>query len=113
MSSDPSLVAFCGLYCGECSQYTKGKCPGCRKNEKATWCKIKSCCTDGNLTTCAGCATVSDVMQCGKFNNIMSKIFSFIFGSNRKACIARIAAVGVDQYASEMVAAKCPSLPQR
>lgn len=34
-------VAYCGLYCGACQSYTKGKCPGCDANEKATWCEIR------------------------------------------------------------------------
>jgi len=27
IDKDPKLIAFCGLYCGSCSKYQKGKCP--------------------------------------------------------------------------------------
>jgi hypothetical protein len=31
------LVAHCGLYCGACGAYLKGRCPGCHENVKAGW----------------------------------------------------------------------------
>lgn len=37
-------IAACGLYCGACRKYLKGKCLGCRQNDKAAWCKIRQCC---------------------------------------------------------------------
>jgi len=27
--ADEKLVAKCGLYCGACGAYLKGRCPGC------------------------------------------------------------------------------------
>ena len=38
--ADPKLVAYCGLYCGACGAYLRGRCPGCIENYKATWCKV-------------------------------------------------------------------------
>lgn len=32
-------IAACGLYCGACRKYLNDKCPGCRQNDRATWCK--------------------------------------------------------------------------
>ena len=26
-------IAFCGVDCAACSDYTEGKCPGCRRTE--------------------------------------------------------------------------------
>lgn len=43
IESDKELIAACGLYCGACRKYLAEKCPGCRLNEKAAWCKIRSC----------------------------------------------------------------------
>ncbi|MBN2305078.1 MAG: DUF3795 domain-containing protein [Anaerolineae bacterium] len=99
---DPTLVAFCGLYCGACPQYKRGKCPGCAENQKAGWCKIRTCCQDNGYATCAACAQFAQVTDCKKFDNVMSRIFGFIFRSDRPANIARIKAVGVEGYADEM-----------
>jgi hypothetical protein len=107
---DKNLIAFCGLYCGACGQYLRGKCTGCAKNEKATWCSIRKCNNEHSWKSCAECTVVGNVIECGKFNNLMSKIFGFIFRSDRKACIDKIKAVGYDQYAVEMAAVGKPSM---
>jgi len=36
ITSNAELVAYCGLYCGACGAYLKGRCPGCHENKKAT-----------------------------------------------------------------------------
>lgn len=99
--NDPSLIAACGLYCGSCYRYLKGKCPGCRENIKASWCKIRSCVLEHEYANCAGC-THDDYATCKIYNNKLGKFFAFIFRSNRPACIARIKEVGEKQYAEEM-----------
>ena len=52
---DTQSIAACGLYCGACRKFLIGKCPGCKRNEKATWCKIRSCCQENKFNTCAEC----------------------------------------------------------
>lgn len=100
-SKRASLVAACGLYCGNCSKYKKGKCPGCAENTKAGWCKIRTC--DSKCgQTCAGCSAHNEINDCKQFNNIFAKIFSFIFRSDRRASLLRIQEVGEKQYAKEM-----------
>lgn len=94
------LVAYCGLYCGSCRQYLKNACLGCHRNERATWCKIRSCCVSNGLQSCADCHT--NVADCKKFTNFVSKVFSLIFNSNRQACIDRIKLIGYEAYAKEM-----------
>jgi len=108
--ADPKLVAFCGLYCGACRKYQRGKCPGCAGNTGATWCKIRACCLENHYLTCADCTQYADVTECGKYNNFIAKLFGLIFRSNRKACIYRIKAIGVDQFAAEMAAKNTPSV---
>jgi len=108
--SDASLVAYCGLYCGACRAYLKGHCPGCGKNEKATWCKIRICCKGNNFKTCADCLNFTDVNECTKFNNIISKVFAFVFRSNRKACIEQIKNNGIEKHAAIMADKKAHSL---
>lgn len=96
------LVAYCGLYCGACGRYRKGKCPGCRKNEKAAWCSVRQCGIANGHDSCADCRLFSDQMECAKFNNLFSKIFRLIFGSDRMACLGRIKEIGYAGYAEEM-----------
>jgi hypothetical protein len=96
------LIAACGLYCGACHRYKKGKCPGCAENVKATWCKIRTCTKEKGYHTCAECTEFADVQACRKFNNIFAKIFALIFKSDRPASVKLISAIGVDAYAREM-----------
>lgn len=103
---DEKLVARCGLYCGACGSYRKGKCPGCAGNEKATWCKVRSCCGENGYTTCADCAEFGDPNDCKKFNNFIAKVFAFIFRSDRAAGIAKVRAGSCAEYAKEMAEAR-------
>jgi hypothetical protein len=98
-----NLVAYCGLYCGECGRYKSKKCPGCQKNEKASWCKVRRCCMENGKLSCADCKVFASASECSKFNNIFSKLFGFIFGSNRQASIDMIKDKGYEAYAEEMV----------
>ena len=95
-------VAYCGLYCGACKAFVKGRCPGCHDNEKAAWCKVRSCCVEKNIATCADCDEFENVKDCKKYNNFISKVFGFIFRSDRAACINRIKEIGIEDFAAEM-----------
>ena len=103
--ADPKLVAACGLYCGACRSYLRGKCPGCLENIKATWCKLRTCCLEHHYQSCSDC-TLTAPADCKKFNNFISKIFGLLFNSDRSACIARIKETGYEAYAAEMAAKK-------
>ena len=100
--SNPNLVAYCGLYCGACRKYLNEKCPGCHENKGATWCKIRSCCTESHFSSCADCNQFQDPTECRKFNNVISKIFGLIFRSDRAACITQIREIGVQGHADKM-----------
>ncbi|NOX34919.1 MAG: DUF3795 domain-containing protein [Deltaproteobacteria bacterium] len=102
IQTDIRLVAKCGLYCGSCTKYQKGKCKGCIKNEKASWCKVRTCCLEKGIASCAECDEFSDIMACKKYNNFMAKLFGFVFNSDRAACIHNIKGKGYEQYAKEM-----------
>ena len=99
--NDVALIAACGLYCGACPRFLNDKCPGCRENKRAGWCKIRSCCLTTGIANCARCRETGHA-RCKTFNNIIGRIFSWIFRSNRPACIDRIAAVGEKTFAGEM-----------
>jgi len=100
--ADKNLIAYCGLYCGACRSYLKGSCPGCAKNEKASWCKIRACCIENKYKSCADCASFKPASDCKKFNNLISKIIGFILRSDRQACITRIQEIGYDGFSEEM-----------
>lgn len=99
---DSELVSYCGLYCGSCSKYLKGKCEGCAKNEKATWCKIRKCCTEKQINSCAQCDVYSDVKDCKMFDNFVSRMFEFVFKSDRKAGINMIKNSGFEEFVKYM-----------
>jgi len=109
---DKNLIAFCGLYCGACRSYLAGKCPGCKENVKASWCKIRQCCMENNIQSCADCKMI-ELSQCKKYNNFISKAFGFIFNSDRSACISRIKIVGYDGFALEMANAKKQTIKRK
>jgi hypothetical protein len=102
ITADKNMVAYCGLYCGACGKLLKGSCPGCAKNEKASWCTIRTCCIGKKIASCAECTEHKDPMGCKKFNNAFSKIFGLIFRSDRAACVAMIREKGPEQYAQHM-----------
>ena len=101
-SADPRLVAFCGLYCGECGAFKRGRCPGCAGNAKATWCTVRKCCLDAQRDSCASCPDHINPVTCGKFHNWISRLFGFIFRSDRAACIHRLREIGRETFAKEM-----------
>jgi hypothetical protein len=113
IKEDAGLVAFCGLYCGACGSFLKERCMGCAKNEKASWCKIRICCKDKGISSCAECSDFADVSDCKKFNNFMSKIFGLIFRSDRKACIEQIKKTGRDGHAKKMAGLRRQSLKKQ
>jgi hypothetical protein len=110
--ADKNLVAFCGLYCGACDSYLKGRCPGCRENTKATWCKIRTCCMENGYSTCADC-TKTELKDCKKFHNLISKVMGLVFNSDRSACIGNIKEKGLEVFAQEMCAGKKQSIPRK
>jgi Protein of unknown function (DUF3795) len=101
-TSNSELVSYCGLYCGSCGKYQKGKCPGCAENEKASWCKIRKCCIEKGISSCADCNEFTDVKDCKMFDNFVAKMFEFVFKSDRKAGINRIKELGYDEFAKFM-----------
>jgi len=102
IKNDPGLIAYCGLYCPACKKYINGKCPGCKENVKATWCKIRSCNIEKGYASCADCTEYPHANDCKKFNNPISKIFALVFRSDRQASINMIKEKGYPVYATYM-----------
>lgn len=110
VKEDLKLVSFCGLYCGSCGKYQKGKCPGCANNEKATWCKIRKCCIEKGIQSCAQCDEFSDVKDCKMFDNFVAKMFELVFKSDRKAGIRMIKELGYEEFTRHMAENKLVSI---
>lgn len=107
------LIAACGLYCGACRSYLKGRCKGCAKNEKASWCKIRSCNRERAQASCAECQDHSDPMSCKRYDTLISRLIGFVLNSDRAACIAAIRARGREAFADEMARTRRQTLPKR
>jgi hypothetical protein len=107
------LVAYCGLYCGNCKQFKKGKCPGCRENEKAKWCKIRTCCIENNYDSCADCKNESSVKDCKKYNTFVSGLIELFFRTDRSECISVIKRDGKQEYVELMEKSGKMSLPKK
>ncbi len=104
----PDSIAACGLYCGACRKFLSGKCPGCKNNEKASWCKIRQCCISKGYHTCAECER--DVRECKIYSNFISKVFALLFNSDRPACIDYIKDHGMAAFAEEMTCRRCQTI---
>lgn len=102
MAANPELVSFCGLYCAHCGRHKKGKCPGCAGNEKASWCKIRSCNLEHGYTSCAECTEFPNPGECKKFDNFIGRVIGVVLNSNRAAGIAMIKEQGRDGFAEHM-----------
>jgi hypothetical protein len=110
ITADSGLVAYCGLYCGACGKFLRGKCEGCHNNAKATWCKVRSCNIERHTLSCAECVDYPNVKNCGKFNNAISKVIGFVLRSDRAACITQIRNLGVQGHAENMAGLRRQSL---
>ena len=102
VESNTNLIAYCGLYCGACRSYLTERCPGCHENQKAGWCKIRVCCREQHLATCAECSQFPDPRGCRKFNNFVAKVFGVLLRSDRAACIEQIRQLGLEGHADNM-----------
>jgi len=104
--ASPELVAYCGLYCGACKAYLNERCDGCQKNERATWCRIRTCCRESGISSCAACTDFADPRQCAKFSNFITKLLALFYRSDRAACVAQIRRLGTEGHAQAMTRQK-------
>ena len=99
---DPSLVAYCGLYCGTCKRLQSGKCSGCKENSKASWCKIRKCNMENGFANCSEC-TITALEECKDLNNAIGKIYAYLFKTDRLASLQYIKENGAENYVEKMV----------
>lgn len=95
-----AIVACCGLVCSECGAFKKSRCQGCH-SEKPMFknCPVKKCVSDNSFKTCAQCGAYSNLKQCRKLHNPISRIFGFIFRTNRIGNLEQIRADGFEKFA--------------
>lgn len=110
--ANSKLIAYCGLYCGACPKFLKGKCNGCAANDKAKWCKVRTCNIEQRYKSCADCKMI-DFNECKKLDNFISRVFALVFNSDRMACIDKIKDIGYEKYAEEMAQSRKPSIPRK
>ena len=108
-----SLIAACGLYCSNCSKFKKGRCPGCTENTKASWCKIKSCCLQKEITNCSACTEFFNPKECHRYNNLISKVIEYFTSSDRSLCISFIRENGEENFGLMMTGTNRMSLPKQ
>jgi hypothetical protein len=108
--ADAGLVGYCGLYCGACGSYLRERCPGCHQNERASWCKVRTCCKEQGYSSCADCTTVADLKDCRKFTNFLSKAIGVVLRSDRRACILQIRERGLQGHAEDMALHKVQTI---
>ena len=113
VQADPALVGACGLYCGACGAQRKGRCAGCSGNSRATWCPVRACCGDKQISTCADCTEFADPNECRHYNSFFARACARLFNSDRAACIQQIRALGLTEHAAVMAQQHRQSLPRR
>ncbi len=94
-------IAACGLFCTNCGKFKKGRCQGCQIEAGVKSCKIRSCCIEKEITTCADCdefAAPRSYKECKNINNFIAKIFALIFRSDRPAGLAMIRDEGAPAF---------------
>ncbi len=67
---------------------------------------------ENKLPGCADCMTI-ELMECKKYNNFISKVFGYIFNSDRSACINRIKEIGYEDFAIEMTNSKRQTIKRK
>jgi hypothetical protein len=92
-------LAFCGLVCSTCGAFTRGKCKGCHSPKPMhSRCLVKKCAMAKGIGSCAECSDFANLHDCKKLNNFISKMFGFVFHSDRIGNLETIRDIGCSQF---------------
>ncbi len=101
-STSAIMVARCGLVCSNCGAMRSGRCQGCHSDRPMfKCCPVKACAVERQCDTCADCREYYDLRHCRKLNSLVSRIFGFIFRSDRIGNLNRIREVGLEDFIAE------------
>jgi hypothetical protein len=112
-STDPTLIAPCGLNCRLCHAYARDKnvCPGCRgddvsKSKSCVACKIKNCekLVKGEFEYCFQC----DEFPCALLIHL-NRRYKTKYGTSPIVNLNRIKEIGISRYVEdENIKWACP-----
>ena len=90
---DRDLIAYCGVDCAACSDYTGGKCPGCRQTDwqEGDVCLPVECCRKRGIECCGECAE----FPCGEMRDFYAESESHRRAYDRMAAV-KAAGQGLD-----------------
>ena len=92
------MVAYCGLFCGACGSFRRGRCAGCLDGGGFSSCKVRICVKDKDYRTCADC---DEYLDCKLLNNFIARIFGLVMRSNRIGNLTAIKRDGIEKWAGE------------
>ena len=61
---------------------------------------------DFEYTTCAECVDFTNLKECKKLNNLVSKFFGLVFGSDRVGNLNHIREIGLSEFKVEKAASQ-------
>ena len=105
---DTKQISYCGFYCRICPKYVKKQCNGC-KGEHAKCavgykaCKVRPCCIENELSSCADCTQYASVKDCKIYNPLMIRVGEFIARTNRGKGIEMIKEKGEVEFIKFMI----------
>jgi len=93
-------IGCCGAYCGSCRPLREGQCAGCKlgyrdgdRDLSKARCRIKKCCMQKGLQSCADCGEYEECPVIQEFHHKDG----YKYGKYRQA-IAFIQAYGYDRF---------------
>ena len=107
-SAQVGLISYCGFYCGACPKNAKGDCPGCKgESSKCAIgykaCKVRPCCIEKGINSCADCDEYTSVKDCKIYNPLIIRFGQFITRTNRRKGIEMIKEKGEFEFAKYMI----------
>jgi len=98
-----SKISYCGFYCGACPKFTKGQCLSCKGDDPKCAigyksCKVRPCCIEKGIESCADCDEYDSVKDCKKYNPLMIRFGQFITQTNRRKGIEMIKEKGDQEF---------------
>ncbi len=108
-----TLFSYCGLFCGNCNRGYAKNCDAsklCKNGCGRASCSIRTCAQEKGVDSCADC---SDYTSCKILDSFMSKLFGFIFRSNRSGNLDLLHEKGYDYVADILKSTGKMTVPKK